>query len=239
MSTRSSRPFEPVARRGTLTDEIATVLRDRVLSGDLAAGDRLPSEQQLADSFQVSRPVIREAIARLKVDGLIDTKQGLGAFVAAGNRKPRFDAGRLDAKKRVPYVFELRWSIEPMIAGFAARRRTAAQLAAIARRLDELKQSVRTGKGGSEADAAFHEAIAEAAGNPLFSSLMEFVHATLRESLRISHITIRKVAGGPAKVHREHIAIFDAIRDQDEAAARQAAVDHLTRAAARLSISLR
>ncbi|HVY99133.1 MAG TPA: FadR/GntR family transcriptional regulator [Dongiaceae bacterium] len=235
----SSKPFEPVARRRTLTDEIATVLRDRVLSGDLMAGDRLPSEQQLAESFEVSRPVIREAIARLKVDGLIDTKQGLGAFVAAGGRAPRFDAGGLDAKLRVPYVFELRWSIEPMIAAFAARRRTDRQLEVIAQKLETLRQSVRTGKGGSEADAAFHEAIAEAAGNPLFSSLMEFVQSTLRESLRISHTTIRKVAGGPAKVHREHIAIFNAIRDQDEAAARQAALDHLTRAAGRLSISLR
>jgi GntR family transcriptional repressor for pyruvate dehydrogenase complex len=231
--------FEPVPRRRTLTDEIATILRDRVLSGDFGAGDRLPSEQQLADSFQVSRPVIREAIARLKVEGLVDTKQGLGAFVAATEGTPRFDAGRLDVKKRVPYDFELRWSIEPTIAAFAARRRTEAQLASIADKLDTLKASVRSGKGGSEADAAFHEAIAAAAGNPLFSSLMEFIQATLRESLRISHITIRKFAGGPAKVHREHIALFEAIRDKDEAAARQAAIDHLTRAAARLSISLR
>jgi DNA-binding FadR family transcriptional regulator len=237
--TGSIKPFAPVARRQTLTDEIATVLRDRVLSGDFTAGDKLPSEQQLADSFQVSRPVIREAIARLKVEGLIDTKQGLGAFVAAGDRAPRFDAGTLDAKLRVPYVFELRWSIEPTIAAFAARRRTDAQLRLIAEKLDTLKLSVRTGRGGSEADAAFHEAIADAAGNPLFRSLMEFVHATLRESLRISHITIRKVAGGPAKVHREHIAIFEAIRDRDEGKARQAAIDHLSRAAARLSISLR
>jgi DNA-binding FadR family transcriptional regulator len=233
------KPFAPVARRQTLTDEIATVLRDRVLSGDFSSGDRLPSEQQLADSFQVSRPVIREAIARLKVEGLIDTKQGLGAFVAAGDRAPRFATSKLDAKLRVPYVFELRWSVEPMIVAFAARRRTEAQLALIAAKLDALKVSVGTGKGGSEADAEFHEAIADAAGNPLFSSLMEFVHATLRESLRISHITIRKVAGGPAKVHREHIAIFEAIRDQDETKARQAAIDHLSRAAARLSITLR
>jgi len=235
----SGKIFEPVARRQTLTDEIAMVLRDRVLSGDFTAGDRLPSEQQLAESFQVSRPVIREAIARLKVERLVDTKQGLGAFVAAGSAIPRFDAGKLDAKMRVPYVFELRWSIEPMIAAFAARRRTDAQLALIAEKLDILKASVRSGRGGSEADAAFHEAIAAAAGNPLFISLMEFVHATLRESLRISHMTIRKLAGGPAKVHREHIALFDAIRDKDETAARQAAIDHLSRAAARLSISLR
>jgi DNA-binding FadR family transcriptional regulator len=234
-----SKPFGPVAKRQTLTDEIATVLRERVLSGDLMVGDRLPSEQQLADSFQVSRTVIREAIARLKVDGLIDTKQGLGAFVAAGSRAPRFDAGRLDATMRVPYVFELRWTMEPMIAAFAARRRTEEQLAAIAAQLDALEQSVVTGRGGAEADAAFHEAIAAAAGNPLFSSLMEFVQSTLRESLRISHITMGKVDGGPAKVHREHIAIFDAIRDRDEAAARQAALDHLSRAAGRLSITLR
>jgi GntR family transcriptional regulator, transcriptional repressor for pyruvate dehydrogenase complex len=236
--TKSPSLFEPLARRHSLTDEIAKLLRERVLSGDLAVGERLPSEQRLAESFQVSRTVIREAISRLKTDGLIETKQGLGAFVAQAARPTRLDAGQIDKKMRVPFVFELRTAIEPVIAGLAARRRSAGQLASIEAALTALGLSVETGEGGPEADAAFHWAIAEAAGNPLLMSLVQFAQSSLMDSLRLAHSNMRHVKGGPAKTQDEHEAIFAAINARDEAAARRAAQSHLVNAAARLSIEI-
>ena len=229
--------FKRVDRRQTLTDQIAAVLHERVLSGDLVAGVRLPSEQQLAEAFEVSRSVVREAMARLKVSGLITTKQGIGVFVSEGQHTPSLDAGQLDASKRVSYVFELRWTVEPGIVSLAARRRTTEQLQKIETALKSFATSVTTGQDGVEADAAFHEAITEAAGNPLFKSLIEFTQAALRESLHISHRSMAKVKGSLARVHHEHEAIYRAIRDRDEAAARRAAINHLTRAASRMSIT--
>ena len=230
--------FEPVDRRQTLTDQIAAVLRERVLSGDLVAGGRLPSEQQLAEAFEVSRTVVREAIARLRVDGLITTKQGVGAFVSHGKGMPRLDAGQIDASKRTAFVFEVRWVMEPGIVGLAARRRTIEQVHAIEATVVAFEKSVQTGHGSVDADVSFHKAIAEAAGNPLFDSLVAFTQEMLREALQASHRSMMNVKGSLARVQREHNAIYRAIRDRDEAAARRAAVNHLTHAASRMSFTL-
>ena len=228
--------FEPVDRRQTLTDQIAEVLRERVVSGNLAPGDRLPSEQQLAEAFEVSRTVIREAVARLKVEGLITTRQGLGAFVSSGRFSPRLDATELDASMRVAYVFELRCVMEPGMVGLAARRRTARQLEKIKAAQAAFALSVKTQQDDVEADIAFHRSIAEASGNPLFVSIIDFTQAALRESLLVSHTSMAKVKGSLSRVQREHEAIYRAICDRDEAAARRAAANHLTHATSRLSI---
>ena len=233
------RAFQPIAKRKTLGEEIHEVLRDRVVSGDLSAGDQLPSEKQLADSFQVSRTVIREAISRLRVDGLIQTRQGIGAFVSRPAASGALDARQLDPTTRVSFVFELRWIMEPEATALAARRRTKVQLELVDQRLAELDAALRAGVGGPEADASFHEGIAAAGGNPLFVSLLEFVHQILRQSLTVSHRTVSGVEGGPEKLLREHALIVEAIRARDEAAARAAAREHLLRASGRLSILLR
>jgi len=228
--------FQPVGRRQTLTDEIADVLRERVSSGDLTPGDRLPSEQQLAESFEVSRTVIREAMSRLKFEGLIDTRQGLGAFVAEGVPSARLDAEDIASNRRIPSVFELRVALEPASAALAAQRRSAADLKRLERHLRGLAEAVETGSGGPEADTAFHCAIAEAAGNAFFVSLISFTQSTLREGMRLSHSNTARVEGGPARVQREHEAVYLAIKEKDPAAAAMAVRAHLHNAAGRLSL---
>lgn len=228
--------FSPVRRRLTLTDEIAGVLRERVSSGVLSPGDRLPSEQQLAISFEVSRTVVREAMSRLKVEGLIDTRQGLGAFVAESLPHARLDTEEIATKQRIPAVFELRAALEPTSAALAAQRRSAAELKQLERHLKALAKAVETGKGGPEADTAFHCMIAKSSGNALFVSLTNFIQSTLKTGMQLSHTNTARVEGGPARVQKEHEAIFQAIRDQDPAAAAEAVTNHLHNAAGRLSI---
>ena len=127
--------------------------------------------------------------------------------------------------------------MEPGIVSLASAPTHRRTVAKIETALKSFETSVETGQDGVEADAAFHEAIAEAAGNPLFKSLMEFARTALRESLHISHRSMAKVKGSLARVQREHKTIYRAIRDRDEAAAHRAAVIHLTRAASRMSIT--
>src|SRR5690554_3603794 len=83
-----SRPIQALARRRTLADEVTEVLRARLMAGEVAAGGRLPTESQLADAFQVSRAVIREAIARLKHEGLVESRQGAGIFRVSASPSP-------------------------------------------------------------------------------------------------------------------------------------------------------
>ncbi len=229
--------FEPADRHNTLTDQVASIVRERILSGDLAPGARLPGEQQLAEAFEVSRTVIREAIARLRVDGLVMSKQGLGTFVGENLAVPRLDAESLQANKRVGFVFELRSIMEPDIVSLAARRRTDEQMQRIEEAMAGFETSVKTSRGSVDADLALHHAIAIAAGNPLFVSLMEFTQTDLRDTLVASHRSLMTLEGSLMRVHKEHEAIFRAIRDRNETAARRAAATHLTYAANRMSIT--
>jgi DNA-binding FadR family transcriptional regulator len=109
------------------------------------------------------------------------------------------------------------------------------------RRIEEamagFETSVKTGRDSVDADLALHHAIASAAGNPLFVSLMEFTQTALRDMLVASHRSMMTLEGSLMRVHKEHKAIVRAIRDRDESAARRAAANHLTCAANRMSIT--
>lgn len=230
--------FRPVARRQTLASEIERMLRERITSGGLRPGDRLPTEQQLASSFQVSRTVIREAVSSLKHEGLIDTRPGAGAFVADGERLVfRVDTRHLDREQALICMYEVRFAVEPLVAGLAAERRDAGDVADMRAALDRLQAAIADGSGGADADAVFHAAVVRAARNPYFLGLADMMQATMVEAMRFSHANTAKVTRGPVNVWREHQRIVAAIEAGDADAARRAARSHLRNAATRLSIS--
>jgi len=233
---RKSRPIEALAPRRTLADEVTEVLRARLVGGELAAGERLPTESQLADAFQVSRAVIREAVARLKHERLVESRQGAGIFRApTGNELP-LPAGDARNAARLLAVYELRLAVEPMSASLAAQRWTGESIEPIRRALARLEQAVASGRGGADADAAFHRAIGVAAANPLVASLLDFIQAELKTSLALSHANTRKVAGAADGVQREHARIARAIEARDGARAAAAMERHLRNSAIRLSV---
>ncbi len=236
MGREKGSSFSPVKRRLTLTDEIAGALRERVSSGQLSPGDRLPSEQQLAAAFQVSRTVIREAISRLKVEGLIDTRQGLRSFVAESLPHARLDSESIAKKRRIPAIFELRLALEPTAAALAAQRRSAAELKQLERHLKALRKAMTSGVGGHEAQAAFHGTIAKSSGNAHFVALGRFIQSTLKVEMLRSNTKSATIDGDPDQAWKEHDAVFRAIRDQDPNAAANAMSDHLHKAADRLAI---
>src|SRR3954452_7472413 len=105
-----------------LYEQIAERLRTEIGSGALAPGDRLPSERDLARALEVSRPSVREAIAALKNDGLVETRAGAGSYVAPDALTLPLDAPGAAADTSVPALLEARAEIEPRIAALAARR---------------------------------------------------------------------------------------------------------------------
>lgn len=234
--TKSS-PIQALARRRTLSDEVTEVLRARLMAGEVAAGERMPTEGQLADAFQVSRAVIREAVARLKHEGLVESRQGAGIFRA--QEGPDLPALRDAVQARdasLLAVYELRLAVEPMSASLAAQRWVDGTIEPIRSALQRLERAVTSGRGGAEADAAFHRAIGLAAGNALVASLLDFIQEQMRSSLALSHGNTRKVAGAAAGVQREHARIARAIEMRDGARAAAAMARHIRMSAARLSI---
>jgi len=237
--SRSPPTFELLARREPLPDEIARCLSEKINSGTLAPGDRLPTEAALAQSFGVSRNVVREAIARLKYDGLIETRQGAGAFVAAENAGRSFRIGpdRLLGSDDLRQIFELRLYVEMGAAALAARRRTRGQMARIRTALSAMRRAVETDGDGVLADTEFHHAIADAANNVYYRDFMIFLAERMRQSIAVARSNTAKSRGSP-QVQKEHEAISAAIEAGDAEAASEAVRTHLVSAADRLRLSL-
>lgn len=223
-----------------LSEEVCGDLQRRIAAGELAPGDRLPTEKALGDAFGVSRAVVREAIARLKADGLIETRQGSGAFVvdAPKSINLRFWQGTGPELDELRDIFELRAMVETSVAGLAAQRRRQADLRAMAAQLAAMDAAIEGNDDGAEADDNFHIAMARATRNAYVGRLVEFLGRHFSASRKLAwHGTRRKLAH-PEDAQREHRALYEAIAAGDAATARRCAYEHLRGTAARLGIRL-
>jgi GntR family transcriptional repressor for pyruvate dehydrogenase complex len=156
------------SERITLGDRLYGQILERIMSGALSIGDRLPSEKEICDGFGVSRPVVRQALLRLKADGLITTHQGLGSFVVhQPDQRIRKFAKARDVASYLR-CHEVRTALEGETARLAALRRLPAQLIAIERAHQVFLESTRAGRMVAEEDLAFHRSIADASGNEFF-----------------------------------------------------------------------
>lgn len=236
MDTAANFNVERIATTGTLTDRVCEALTHLIGSEDFSAGSRLPSEQSMASRFGVSRTVIREAVSRLKSEGLVESRQGSGVFVRERNMDTpfRIDPNLMDCKQSVQEVLELRLALEGEVAALAAARRTPAQMQAIETALEQIRRSEEAGKDGVEDDIVFHRSIAEATGNPHFLALTEFLFNFLINATRITRSYEATKRTLSRQVKHEHQGIVDAIARQDVEAARAAARRHMECASRRL-----
>jgi GntR family transcriptional repressor for pyruvate dehydrogenase complex len=219
-----------------LSDRLALRLAQRIDSGALSPGDRLPTEAQLALEHGVSRTVVREAVHQLRSRDMVVSRQGSGVFVSDRPRhKPLlFDPAVLGSVHSVVHIVEVRRVLEAEIAALAARRATRAQVAALRKALKAIDAAVAAGRDGVAEDLAFHRAIGDATGNPQFSLLLGFLEQYLREGMRVTRGNEARRADFMQAVREEHRAIVEAIAARDAAAARRRATEHLVRGERRL-----
>lgn len=207
-----------------LVEEVVSRLRAHILSGQLAAGDVLPSEGKLAESFRVSRTVVREAMRTLSAQGLVLISQGKRASVKPAN--PEAAIASLDvlfsrSTGSLAHLTEVRRPLEIEIAGLAAERATDEQLAALEQANADLA-AASTLESAVEADVRFHRLLAEATGNPIFALMLETIAQLLKESRRR---TI--AASGQQLALDEHRRILATVERRDPQAAREAMATHL------------
>ncbi len=221
---------------GSLADRVTDALIQLTKGEDFPPGSRLPSEMSMASRFGVSRTVIREAISRLKSDGLVESRQGSGVFVREGNMNTpfRIDPSIMDSIHSIQQVIELRKALEGEITALAAERRSKAQLAAIKQALKQIDTEVRDGSVGTVADITFHRRIAEATGNPHFLSLIEFLFNFIQSAMQTARGYESTRPDLAQEVKDEHLVIVDAIAKQDVEAARAAARHHMDGSSRRL-----
>jgi GntR family transcriptional regulator, transcriptional repressor for pyruvate dehydrogenase complex len=225
--------LRPIRPARNLTAEVVDRIAAEIGSGRIPPGSRLPTEQALVAALGVSRTVVREAVAALRAEGLVVTRQGAGAFVAADrSRVPfRIDPDRLSSIDDVLRVMELRAAIEIQAATLAAERVTRAGLLRIEEALAALESAIGRGEAAVSEDFALHRSIALATDNPRFAEFLEFLgrHVIPRQSIRVSLNTTAEQRRYLARIQREHRRICAAIRARDPAGARQAMRTHLTR----------
>lgn len=167
------RPID--APRG-LTAEIVARLTADITSGKLPPGSRLPTEQEMIAATGVSRTVIREAVAALRADKLVVSRQGIGTFVAERIRRPfRVDFDERSSLRDVLNVMELRTGVEVEAAGLAAERATPAQIKKITDRFNAIQAAIDRGENAVDQDFVFHCEIAESTGNPQFRGFLEYL----------------------------------------------------------------
>jgi DNA-binding FadR family transcriptional regulator len=228
------RPLRPARN---LSGEVVARIAGEIRSGRLEPGARLPTEQELMTAMGVSRTVVREAVAALRAEGLVMTRQGSGAFVAAdASRVPfRIDPEGLSSIEDVLEVMELRLAIEVEAAALAAERITPERLGPIARALRAFEAAVGRGESAIPEDFAFHRTVAAASGNPRFVELLEFLgrHVIPRQSVRVALSSQDEQRRYLVRIQKEHARIHAAIRDRQSAEARKAMRTHLTRSLTR------
>ena len=222
--------LRPLVAPRSLTYELVSRLTADITAGKLLPGSKLPTEQEMIAAMGVSRTVVREAVAALRADGLVITRQGVGAFVADNASRPfriRFD--ELRSLREVLDVMELRTGIEIETAGLAAERATPAQNKKIATALEAIERAIKRDELAVDQDFAFHCSIAEGANNPQFLRFLEYLGRFIipRRTVGVGSESVSGRRAYLATIQAEHRDIVDAINAGTVAPARAAMRAHL------------
>jgi GntR family transcriptional repressor for pyruvate dehydrogenase complex len=214
-----------VAREPRLSDKVAELLRDGILSRRLPVGTPLPSERELGEQFGVSRTVIREAVRALAAKGIVEARSGSGLRVSQIDEAAASESlswyirgGGFDYWK----VHELRSMIEVGMAGLAAERRTSEQIEGLRAAHAKFVGDLDDVDAAARDDLEFHVLIARSTENDLFLVILESIGSALIEIRRDN------LAGGTGKkTIAEHKRILDRIAAGDAEGARAAMASHL------------
>ncbi len=224
-STYRRTPSAAKSMHGRIVSELGLA----IVSGELQPGDRLPPEPQLLERYEVSRPVLREAVRVLVAKGLVVSRQRAGALVRPRNEWHLLDPDVLywliQTKPQQEFLntlMEVRRIFEPAAAALAARAATEDQLQQIEAAFAGMEAATDV-EELLEPDLAFHRRIAEATGNDLIAYIGNMLSLALRESIVLSS----QLPNTHELSLPRHKAILTAIRDRDPLAARQATLVQL------------
>jgi GntR family transcriptional repressor for pyruvate dehydrogenase complex len=215
-----------VIKKTRIYEEVVTQIHELIREGRLKAGDQLPSERELSETFKVSRTSVREALRALETKGLIVSRTGMGNFVAdlpVESLVAPLAKLLLEEKDALADIFEMRKLIEPHIAAMAAERATNNDIERMKRILEKQREAVNRGETGVAADAELHFAIGQATQNQalekLVSGLMKVLSHSREESLQTPDRRRASI--------ESHRKILSAIEQHDQVKAQEAMLRHI------------
>jgi len=224
----SRNPSAPVLQADgrKLYQQAAAAIASAIQRGDYRPGQRIPSERDLAEAHQVSRPTIREALIALEVTGLVRSRHGSGIFVAdnppSGTLSLSLDIGAFE-------LTEARRLFEGETAALAAVAISDADLDQLETLIGEMDRENQAKIAGERADREFHMVIARATQNSAIVGVIESLWDARYSSPLCAHMLERARSVGVQPRIEEHQEILNALRARDPHAARSAMRDHLGR----------
>ncbi|WP_019173058.1 FCD domain-containing protein [Pseudaminobacter salicylatoxidans] len=224
--------FSRIAHSRT-ADEVVQQIESLILEGVLRVSDRLPAERELARRFDVSRPILREALKTLEARGLIVTRHGGGTYVAdvIGQvfTQPMLELIGSHREAGADYL-EYRREIEGIAAEYAARRATEDDRALLAQIMARMQAAHERGDFEEEAeiDVEFHHAIGECAHNIILLHTLRSLYRLLSDGVFQNRLLVFSLPGAREELLAQHKAIHAAVVGGRPAEARKAAMDHIT-----------
>ena len=227
----SERLVPQLTREATLAERVEQELERLIVESRLGAGDRLPSERELASQFGVSRTVVREAVRALAARKLVDVSVGRGTVVRAPSAESAGESMKLLLLMQaggagVDKVSEVRHIVETEIAALAASRRTDEDLGDLAAILEETRLHLDDPEVYIKSDVAFHAALARATKNELFVIVLD---SLVEVMIEVRLLTLR-VPGITSLALSHHERILEAVVSGDPGAARAAMDAHMDQA---------
>lgn len=211
-------------------EKISDMIIEKVKNGELKPGNALDSVEKTAKMYDVSRSSVREAISSLRAMGLVETRQGEGTFITS------FDASSFSLpvstalimqKKDIKELTVIRRLLEVGTVSLAAKSRTEEDLKNLEKSLTLMKDTEGKGLLGENADLQFHQDIAKATHNDMLINLTSSVSDATLESMRETRRLILYSEESMSRLYKEHLRIFQAIKDGNAELAEKAMQDHL------------
>ena len=221
----AAKPDFEIVRRNKVYEEVAKQI-ERLIVKKLNPGDKLPSERELAETLQVSRSSIRDAIRGLELMGLVEPRQGAGTIVREISAQPPvnpFASALLRRQEMVGELLDFRKMLEPPLAARAAAHASAEEIAEMEEILQRQEQKQDQGEPAVAEDAEFHYSIALASGNSVVLKVLDILMDLLRDTRERS----LQVRGRPQKSLAGHRRILAAIKRHDAEAAKAAMRRHI------------
>lgn len=221
--------LKPIKTR-KIYEQIVDQIAQLVAEGHLKPGDRLPSERELVERFQVSRASIREAISALEMMGLIEVRSGEGTYIREVNVDSVVAplAWMLFIEKDTELeLYEARKILEVQAAGLAAERAEDDEMNDMFKALESMRIDLQNQRLGEEADHQFHYTIARATHNKILFRLMNTISDTMQKSLKLSRLKLYEDTSSPERLFQEHCSIYEAIKNHDSENAQKLMYEHL------------
>jgi GntR family transcriptional repressor for pyruvate dehydrogenase complex len=221
--------------RETLGDRLYATIVEGIVKGLYPPDARLPSETALAQQFAVSRPIVREALARLRDHGLIKSVRGSGSWVRRRPDEALVRFAPVGSLADIQRCFEFRAAFESGAAALAAERHDGHSLARIETAFRDLEAIIQTREVGVDEDFAFHAAVAAAARNHFFTATLAMLDSHIRFGINLTRkLSLRQPVKRLLLVQEEHRRVLEAIARRDAATAARAMAEHIENARRRM-----